>query len=189
MGMVSGELLARAAQSKDEVDVAACARVAAYGFFLQGPCTYVFYGALDKIVMPRRSMSVLAVATKLLIDQAAFSPALVCLYYGAMRTLEGKPWDAKNTICKKFWPTMTAAYTFWVPVQFVNFRFVADEYRIPVLLVFSVAWNAILSTVASSHQPVSEQKLANVQVGHGAGSALENFIVRTGLQIANLRGF
>lgn len=80
-------------------------------------------------------------------------------------------------------PTVTAGYTFWVPAQVVNFRFVTEDLRIPVLLAFSVAWNAILSTIAVSAQPVHDKPVASLQTAASAGSAIQNFLVDAGVRL------
>ena len=89
--------------------------------------------------LPRVFSSPLSVASKLVVDQGLFSPALCAIYYVAMKTLEGTPCEAGAALRERLWPTVTAAWLFWVPAQCMNFRVVGPEHRFIAALGMNVS--------------------------------------------------
>jgi len=174
-GLCAGDLLAQTSTG-DGIDTKRLARVGAFAFLLQAPVCFHFYRLLDKHVFPRDPVRMLAVATKVLIDQALFSPAYTAVYYGAMKTFEGRPCDTLPTLREKLWPTIKAGWLFWVPAHSVNFCMVAPQYRVLSVLGFSVAWTAILSTIAARSGAVLDDPLTNVRAVARASAAVESFL-------------
>lgn len=112
-------------------------------------------------------------ASKLLLDQGMFSPALCAAYYVAMKTMEGTPWEASAALRERLWPTVTAAWLFWVPAQCMNFRVVGPEHRVIVALGMNVVWNAVLSTIATANERTVIGPLANVEIAAVSGKSVE----------------
>lgn len=59
-----------------------------------------------------------------------------------------------------FLPLMQRNLLFWLPVQFIQFRFVDEHLQIPFVCVAGLCWTIILSSIAGdSQQQVSNEKL------------------------------
>jgi len=43
------------------------------------------------------------------------------------------------------WDTQVAQWSFWIPVQLLNFQFVPVRHQLNVVLLTSVVWTALLS--------------------------------------------
>eukprot|EP00803_Ostreobium_quekettii_P004347 evm.model.scf_29.9 EVM.evm.TU.scf_29.9 scf_29:167482-169640(+) len=174
-GLCAGDLLGQAASGK-RFDGMRLARVGAYAILFHSHACHHFYSALDKLVCPGRPASPLSVASKLLVDQALFSPALCAAYYVAMKTLEGTPSEAGPALRDRLWPTVTAAWLFWVPAQCMNFGVVGPEHRVMAALSVNVVWNAVLSTIATANERPVMGPLANVEIVAAAGKGVEALI-------------
>lgn len=82
-------------------------------------------------------------AAKVLIDQLAFNPPLMCVYLSAMKLMEGCPNEAVETVQKKAIPCVTAGFAFWGPAHVLNFRVVPDSSRSLAVLAFGVRTHGI----------------------------------------------
>ena len=58
----------------------------------------------------------------------------------------------------RLWPTMVAQWSFWIPVQYLNFRFTPVRHQLNVVLTTSVVWTAFLSyTFPQKEEAPSEE--------------------------------
>ena len=68
------------------------------------------------------------------------------MYLGAMGAMQGhSPEKIYNKIHDSMWGLMKAQWTFWIPVQLLNFQFVPVRHQLNVVLVTSIVWTALLS--------------------------------------------
>lgn len=148
VGLVTGDAVAQMSAGGD-FDAGRSVRVGLFALLINGPMCYKFYNFLDKVVYPANPTSWRAVAAKVAIDQMLFSPPLLCLYLSAMKTMEGRPWEAASTIKEKAVPCISAGLAFWVPAHVFNFKLIPDAYRTLAVVSFGVVWSAILSTIST----------------------------------------
>ncbi|GMH35740.1 hypothetical protein BSKO_03608 [Bryopsis sp. KO-2023] len=151
-GLMSGDAIAQAS-SGERFDLARSLRVGLYAFCINGPLCYKFYRVVDKCVFPANPTSWRAVAAKTFIDQAIFSPPLLCVYLAMMKVMEGKAHESVSTVRDKAWPCTSAGFAFWIPAHVVNFKLVPDAYRSLAVLSMGTAWTAILSTISRQAAP------------------------------------
>jgi hypothetical protein len=52
------------------------------------------------------------------------------------------------------WETQIAQWTFWIPIQLINFQFTPVRHQLNVVLLTSIVWTALLS----AWYPPLEQK-------------------------------
>ena len=50
-----------------------------------------------------------------------------------------------DRIADVLWDTQVAQWSFWIPVQLLNFQFVPVRHQLNVVLLTSIAWTALLS--------------------------------------------
>lgn len=60
---------------------------------------------------------------------------------------------ARSTIL----PLMKRSYSFWLPLQFLQFRFIPEVYQIPVICVITLMWTVILSMTAAKLEAAQEE--------------------------------
>jgi hypothetical protein len=62
---------------------------------------------------------------------------------------------------EKFLPLMKRSLSFWIPVQYVQFAYVAAEWQVPYVCVWGLIWNVIVSVVAGRAElrvPVGQEE-------------------------------
>ena len=68
------------------------------------------------------------------------------LYHGAMGAMQGmNGTQIYDRIKDVLWDTQVAQWSFWIPVQLLNFQFVPVRHQLNVVLLTSVVWTALLS--------------------------------------------
>jgi len=68
------------------------------------------------------------------------------LYHGAMGLMNGMNFQQTyDRIADVLWDTQVAQWSFWIPVQLLNFQFVPVRHQLNVVLLTSVVWTALLS--------------------------------------------
>ena len=118
-----------------------------FGCVIHAPIAHVHYEFLESFVQRLKVPSGRVPLVKLVMEQFVywgyFSNAL---YHFAMATMEGESTGAAcDRVRDRLWPTMVAQWSFWIPVQYLNFRFTPVRHQLNVVLTTSVVWTAFLS--------------------------------------------
>ncbi|KAH8066882.1 hypothetical protein JL721_8074 [Aureococcus anophagefferens] len=144
-----GDVVAQSATRKgdDAVDAPRLARAVTFGCVIHAPIAHVHYEFLESFVQRLKVPSGRVPLVKLVMEQFVywgyFSNAF---YHFAMATMEGETTSAAcDRVRDRLWPTMVAQWSFWIPVQYLNFRFTPVRHQLNVVLATSVVWTAFLS--------------------------------------------
>lgn len=96
-----------------------------------GPVLHGWYAVLSALVPPAPAAAAAAspgpwlALRKLALDQFVFAPPFLAAILGGLALAEGAPPEAAaSKLRSTWWPVVTANWTFWLPANFVNFRFV-----------------------------------------------------------------
>ncbi|KAI3984264.1 hypothetical protein MKX01_011218 [Papaver californicum] len=112
------------------------------GFSLVGPALHFWYLYLSKLVTsPGATGAVLS----LVLDQFIFSPIFLGVFLSTLVTLEGKPSQVVPKLQQEWFSAVIANWQLWIPFQFLNFRFVPQNFQVLAANVVALAWNVILS--------------------------------------------
>lgn len=119
-------------------------RAIIYGGLIFAPIGTNWYPLVSKITSASPLRQTLMRVT---VDQGLFAPIVsVPLYFSAMGAMEGKNKDEIIAHVKsKYTDTLLANWSVWPAVQAANFSIVPVQYRLLVVNVVSIAWNAFLS--------------------------------------------
>jgi protein Mpv17 len=151
-------------------DYARTAKMSSYGFFVVGPLLHQWYKVLNRFApkqallpgvvgAPSKFQQVAGGMKQVAIDQIAFAPPSLALFFFYMNLIEGKSWvEVWNKLSAVFWSTLIVNWKVWPLVQFsmsfydyanfsVNFTFVPLPLRVLVVNIVSIFWNAYLSYV------------------------------------------
>lgn len=110
-----------------------------------GPAATTWFKFLqNKIILKNKNLEILA---RVAADQVVFASTNLFVFLNSMALMEGS--DPKEKIAKSYWPALTANWTIWPFVQFVNFKFVPLNQRVLVVNVISIGWNCYLSALNS----------------------------------------
>ncbi|XP_004303336.1 PREDICTED: protein sym-1 [Fragaria vesca subsp. vesca] len=112
------------------------------GLVLVGPTLHFWYLYLSKLVtFPGASGAFMS----LLLDQFLFSPMFIGVFLSALMTLEGRPSQVIPKLQQEWFSSVLANWQLWVPFQFLNFRFVPQQFQVLAANVIALVWNVILS--------------------------------------------
>ncbi|KAM5550574.1 protein sym-1 [Rosa sericea] len=112
------------------------------GLVLVGPTLHFWYLYLSKLVtLPGASGAFMS----LLLDQFLFSPIFIGVFLSALMTLEGRPSQMVPKLQQEWFSAVLANWQLWIPFQFLNFRFVPQQFQVLAANVIALVWNVILS--------------------------------------------
>ncbi|XP_010420790.1 PREDICTED: protein sym-1 [Camelina sativa] len=112
------------------------------GLGLVGPALHFWYLYLSKVVT---ASGLSGAVIRLLLDQFVFAPIFVGVFLSAVVTLEGKPSNVIPKLQQEWTGAVLANWQLWIPFQFLNFRFVPQNFQVLASNVVALAWNVILS--------------------------------------------
>ncbi|MED6165693.1 hypothetical protein PIB30_102075 [Stylosanthes scabra] len=102
----------------------------------------ILYLYLSKLVtIPGASGAFL----RLVIDQFLFSPIFIAVFLATLVTLERGPSQAIPKLKQEWFSSVVANWQLWIPFQFLNFRFVPQQFQVLAANVIALVWNVILS--------------------------------------------
>ncbi|MCL7049702.1 hypothetical protein MKW94_001275 [Papaver nudicaule] len=112
------------------------------GFALVGPALHFWYLYLSKLVT---ASGATGAVLSLVLDQFVFSPIFLGVFLSTLVTLEGKPSQVVPKLRQEWFSAVIANWQLWIPFQFLNFRFVPQNFQVLAANVVALAWNVILS--------------------------------------------
>mmetsp|Transcript_8365 Transcript_8365/g.27403 ORF Transcript_8365/g.27403 Transcript_8365/m.27403 type:complete len:200 (+) Transcript_8365:38-637(+) len=141
-----GDAVAQAGTA-EPMDAARLGRAVVYGTAIHAPVAHVHYEFLEAFVQRFRVSAGAAPIVKLVMEQFVYWGWLSnALYHFSMATMEGYGvTDSVQRVNDRLWPTMKSQWAFWIPVQYLNFKFVPVRHQLGVVLATSVAWCSFLS--------------------------------------------
>ncbi|KAG6580864.1 protein sym-1-like [Cucurbita moschata] len=117
-------------------------RFSLLGLALVGPALHFWYLYLSQLVtLPGASGAFLS----LLLDQFIFTPVFLGVFLAGLVTLEGRPSCIVPKLQQEWFSSVVANWKLWIPFQFLNFRFVPQQFQVLAANVIALAWNVILS--------------------------------------------
>ncbi|KAG1053030.1 hypothetical protein G6F46_005477 [Rhizopus delemar] len=134
-------------------DFARTFRFAAYNFCV-APFGGKWYMFLDRYFPMPASVATAALARqanqmaikRMVTDQALFAPTGLVLFFTVMGLAETGNWEGvREKFRDAYLPALIANYKVWPAVQFINFKFMPLQYRLPFVSSLGILWNAYLS--------------------------------------------
>nr|CAH7750328.1 unnamed protein product [Callosobruchus chinensis] len=118
-------------------------RFSLYGALFTAPTLYGWI-RISTLMWPTTNLK--TSITKAIVEQLTYGPAaLICFFFG-MSLLEGKSIaEAKKEVEAKFLPTWKVGVCIWPVLQTVNFNYVSEKNRVPVISICSLMWTCFLS--------------------------------------------
>ncbi|KAK1431482.1 hypothetical protein QVD17_07941 [Tagetes erecta] len=112
------------------------------GMALVGPTLHFWYLYLSKLVTMTGSAGAFV---RLLIDQFIFAPTFIAVFLSTLVTLEGRPAQVLPKLQQEWVSSVIVNWQLWIPFQFLNFRFVPQQFQVLAANFVSLIWNVILS--------------------------------------------
>ncbi|OBZ86526.1 Protein sym1 [Choanephora cucurbitarum] len=165
----------------DHWDLTRTLRFAAYNFCVAplGGKWYMFLdkffpmplatGAVSKAVQSQITKKANMMAIKRMVtDQVLFAPAGLVLFFTTMGLAETGKWEGvQEKFRDAYVPALIANYKVWPAVQFINFKWMPLQYRLPFVSSLGIVWNAYLSWLnnASKQEESVLEKLERKDTG------------------------
>ncbi|XP_009631456.1 protein sym-1 [Nicotiana tomentosiformis] len=112
------------------------------GLVLVGPSLHFWYLYLSRLVTtPGASGAVM----RLVLDQFLFAPIFVGVFLSSLVTLEGRSSQVIPKLQQEWFSSVLANWQLWIPFQFINFRFVPQQFQVLAANFIALVWNVILS--------------------------------------------
>ncbi|KAJ8536646.1 hypothetical protein K7X08_035047 [Anisodus acutangulus] len=112
------------------------------GLVLVGPTLHFWYLYLSRLVT---TPGVAGTVMRLVLDQFLFAPIFVGVFLSSLVTLEGRSSQVIPKLQQEWFSSVLANWQLWIPFQFINFRFVPQQFQVLAANFISLVWNVILS--------------------------------------------
>ena len=140
-----GDIIAQQIETDKKYSTKRTLKMAAFGLFAVGPVVVTWMNLLDKVKLAS-VYSTLGV--RLALDQFAFTPFSLAGFFTGMSLMEGHSLEqTKTKLSEKYFDTLKASWSVWIPIQAVNLGFVPVAHRPVVIQIAAIGWNTFLSYV------------------------------------------
>ncbi|KAL7535437.1 hypothetical protein ACHAXR_006494 [Thalassiosira sp. AJA248-18] len=148
-GDAGDELSSAAVATKKEFqyDFPRTARAVIFGFAIHAPLSHVHFNFLEWMTVRGGFQGLKIPVFKTVMEQFVYwSWFSNSLYHGAMGAMQGMNMTQMyDRVADVLWDTQVAQWSFWIPIQLLNFQFVPVRHQLNVVLLTSVVWTALLS--------------------------------------------
>ncbi|CAN1337533.1 Protein sym-1 [Linum perenne] len=124
------------------LDFKRTSRFAFLGLVLVGPALHFWYLYLSKLVTIPGAAGAF---TRLVLDQFIFAPVFLGLFLSTLVVLEGRPSQVVPKLQQELFSSVVANWQLWIPFQFLNFRFMPQQFQVLGANVIALVWNVIFS--------------------------------------------
>lgn len=129
-------------------------RLATYSSAVGATVGHSWHRFLDASVHPEAPGSTKAVAKKTLLDQLVLSPAMLLVFFAAVKLMEGQPHAILPYVQDKYVPTLLAGYALWVPFNIVSFKYIPQDLRILAGNLVGLGWGCYMSITCINTAPM-----------------------------------
>ncbi|PRT54609.1 Protein SYM1 [Wickerhamiella sorbophila] len=142
----TGDAIAQYLTDAQSYDLSRTVRAGVYGGCVFGPVAAgIGFPLVNSLGMGRPLFQQGVIRTA--VDQGFFAPLVyIPLYFTAMPLLEGRSFTHARQHLKDHWlQVVKTSAAVWVPVQLLNFALVPPAFRLVVVNLVGVCWNAFLA--------------------------------------------
>jgi len=140
--IIAQSLFEGALQDGKGFDLLRMARMWVIGAFVVAPCLHYWYRFLNRIIP---DPSTIGAIKRVLLDQGLFAPTFICVFFGAMFTLEGRLNELPDHLRRTWWPALQANWKLWIPAMLITFRFIPHHFQVIWVNTVALIWNTYLS--------------------------------------------
>jgi hypothetical protein len=150
LGNVLAQRLIHKGDGKFQVDWQQTGRYALLNVVFVAPVLHYWYAGLARAVPGREIAPVLK---RVFYDEFVFTPLYVPALMGLLWSMEGVDLKHIPRMIREEWLTiMLFDWAVYIPVQFVNFRYVPVKFQVLVISLIGVGWNVFVSWRAQGQQ-------------------------------------
>ncbi|CAG9466647.1 unnamed protein product [Pedinophyceae sp. YPF-701] len=116
------------------------------GGALVGPVLHNWYLTLANIVKVPGTAGVVA---RLVLDQGVFAPFFISTFIACLMAMDGDLANVPAKLRQDLGETVVTNWKIWLPFQFLNFRFVPQQFQVLAANVVALVWNVCLSFISN----------------------------------------
>jgi Mpv17 / PMP22 family len=156
LGNLGGQrLMYNPSQGEFQVDFSQMGRFALLNVGFVAPVLHYWYVGLARAIPGTELWPVLK---RVFFDEFVFTPVYIPVLMGILWSLEGvEPKHLPRMIEEEWLNILMFDWSVYIPVQFVNFRFVPVKYQVLVINIVGVGWNCFVSWRAQGQQAKQQQ--------------------------------
>ena len=140
-----GDTVAQQIETDKKYSAKRTLKMATFGLFAVGPVVVTWMNVLDKV---RLAGVYSTLGVRLALDQFAFTPFSLAGFFSGMSLMEGHSFkQTKEKLSEKYFNTLKASWSVWIPIQAVNLGIVPVAHRPVVIQIAAIGWNTFLSFV------------------------------------------
>eukprot|EP00571_Detonula_confervacea_P004825 CAMPEP_0172317642 /NCGR_PEP_ID=MMETSP1058-20130122/32286_1 /TAXON_ID=83371 /ORGANISM="Detonula confervacea, Strain CCMP 353" /LENGTH=298 /DNA_ID=CAMNT_0013032255 /DNA_START=34 /DNA_END=930 /DNA_ORIENTATION=+ len=142
-----GDESTAATKKEFKYDFLRSARAVIFGFAIHAPLSHLHFNFLEWMTVRGGFQGLSIPVFKTIMEQFIYwSWISNTLYHGAMGAMQGMNLTQMyDRVADVLWDTQKAQWSFWIPIQLLNFQFVPVRHQLNVVLLTSIAWTALLS--------------------------------------------
>mmetsp|Transcript_27490 Transcript_27490/g.87440 ORF Transcript_27490/g.87440 Transcript_27490/m.87440 type:complete len:251 (-) Transcript_27490:132-884(-) len=139
-------------------------------------------------LLPSIPLEVCAAISRTAANQLVVVPVVYYpLFFAMTGAVQGLDFDASVLRAReKFLPLMKRNLIYWIPVQYVQFAYVAAEWQVPYICVAGLLWNVILSAIAGRAEcpvpVVQEERSLPAAVPASPAADMRQWVMRSTVQ-------
>lgn len=119
-------------------------RYGLYGTLFTAPTLYGWVRLSSRFYPQGRNLK--TAIKKAVLEQVTYGPSAMACFFFFMEWWETYSLErAQHEVAVKFWPTYKVALCFWPFFQTINFTFVREKNRVPIIGLGSLAWTVFLA--------------------------------------------
>jgi protein Mpv17 len=169
-----GDAIAQSRQN-DEYDEKRASSIVIFDLFYRALQCYLFpvisqvcKGQYFGQIFREVNVNSLAAWEQTLVNQLIIIPIIYYpLFFLTTGFLQNLSWfEIFDRASKKFKTLLKRNWLFWIPVQYIQFRFIAEPFQIPFLCIVGLVWTFILSISTGS---VKTEQVVNVALNSKVG--------------------
>ncbi|KAJ8437371.1 hypothetical protein Cgig2_020390 [Carnegiea gigantea] len=108
-------------------------------------CTYILVNWSLYLELLAHSCVSFLIRVDLRVLQFLFAPMFIGVFLSSLVALEGRPAEVIPKLQQEWFSSVLANWQLWIPFQFVNFRFVPQQFQVLASNFVALIWNVILS--------------------------------------------
>ncbi|KAL1511974.1 hypothetical protein AB1Y20_005252 [Prymnesium parvum] len=145
--LAAADLACQAREGPHHLDMQRTLRMGSWGLLVNGTSGHVWYKLLDQVV---RIGGARGVASKLVLDQAIYTPPLTVTFFMWQNVLSGHSWQRSYEIAmEELLPTLKVNWVYWSVAHVATFSVVPLQYRVLFVSLKNFLWSIFLSVVAN----------------------------------------
>lgn len=143
LGSIVSQILTMKGQPYSSINWKNVGAYALAGFLWVGPSVHHFHAWLER-TFPKSAEN--SAIKKLMTDRIFFCPTFLFVYIYMLSIFEGLGSEvAYEKLKLGFWPALLINWKAWTPLQYINVKYIPQQYRLPFMSIMGFLWTVYIA--------------------------------------------